>query len=387
MSSIVTRIKSALWSRVALITDQEYRFDFSDGVLRCVQATAGDPAPLLILVGRSHCYELRSPIPDVDVSEAAKIADNMPVASPFGANIRRNRLVTTGEGNLAHITLVRQASLSEWLRRPLLLMPITWLIDRLVNEKPSVVALPGELVGIAPSKSGYQSRLLDGSEEGAADFWWSSGYSPDGVQSFDEDSVLSSLAAALSGLSWRDWVEAFWRPEVSPFERFKSMDWRSASYTVLIGVIIYLAATSLVLTSVSWVLDRQLANEPQAFADVLELRSEKNALLTKDRAWKTAIEKQYATWTVWPPLLAIWDGNTLVTGVEFSNGRAEVFLTADLGTDALMAFKESVFVKNADFGNPIRRNLRYERDTFSIAWDLTDPQGSPASSEEVSDEP
>ena len=388
MSSMVSRIKRLLWSRVVLKTDQEYRFIYADdGSLSCRQSAADDAAPLLLLAGRAHCYELRTPIPNVDPSEAAKIADNMPVSSPFGDNIRRNRLVVNNDGNSAHITLVRQASISGWLKRPLLLMPATWLVDRLVSEKPSVVSLPGEIVGIAPSKSGYQSRLLDGTDVAEADFWWSSGNAPDAVQRFDEGEVLSSLGAAIAGLSWRDWVEAFWRPEVSPLERFKSLNWKSASLTVSAGLGIYLLITSLVLMSVSWMLDRQLASEPQAFADVLALRSERNELLAKDRAWTEAAGEQHPTWALWPPILELWDGNTLVTGVELSNGRAEVMLTADRGTDALMAFKQSAFVKDADFGNPIRRNLRLERDTFSIAWELSDQPPARASADEVSDEP
>ena len=385
MSSMVSRIKRLLWSRVVLKTDQDYRFIYADdGAVTCRESAANDPAPLLLLVGRAHCYELRTPIPNVDPAEAAKIADNMPVSSPFGESIRRNRLLVSSDGNIAHITLVRRLSLTtDWLMRPLLIMPATWLVDRLIDEKPSVVALPGEIVGIAPSKSGYQSRLLDGSEGAEGDFWWSSGNSPDSVQRFDEGDVISSLGTVIAGLSWRDWAEAFWKPEVSPLERFKSLDWKSASLTLATGLAIYLLITSTLLMSVSWILDRQLANEPQAFSDVLALRAERNQLLAKDRAWTEAVREQYPTWALWPPILELWDENTFVIGVQVSNGKAEVMLTADRGTDALMSFKQSAYVKDADFGDPIQRNLRLERDTFSIEWELTDRQSPRGSSDEA----
>ena len=373
MSNIVTRIKRALWLRVVLRTDQNYRFVYGDDErLSCREAIEGDPTPWFVLVGRAQCYELRTPIPNVDLAEATKIADNMPVSSPFGGNVRRNRLLVKSEGTSAHITLIRQASIDTWLNRPVFLLPATWLVDRLVDEKPSVVALPGEIVGIAPSNSGYQSRLLDGSDIAEADFWWSSGTAPDLVQRFEESEVVSSLGTAIAGLSWRDWVEAFWRPEVDPLERLKSLDWRSASLLATLAFSIYMVITSAALMSMSWFFDRQLANEPDAFTDVLALRAETNQLRARDRAWSDAVGEQHATWAVWPPVLEVWEDDVVVTGLSLADGRAEVFMSADTATTVLTAFKQSAYVAEADFGQSVRRDRRLERDSFSIVWTVVD---------------
>ena len=50
--------------------------------------------------------------------------------------------------------------------------------------------------------------------------------------------------------------------------------------------------------STSWFFDRQLANEPDAFTDVLALRAETNQLRARDRAWSDAVGEQHATWAV-----------------------------------------------------------------------------------------
>ena len=94
------------------------------------------------------------------------------------------------------------------------------------------MTLPGEIVGIAPSSNGYQSRLLDGSDGSENDFWWSSGHQSQDVQRFDSNQFVDALGAALLGLSWRDWLEALWRPDVSPLDSLKSVDWRMGSMVV-----------------------------------------------------------------------------------------------------------------------------------------------------------
>lgn len=375
MSSLVTRIKRAFWSRVVLKTDRDYRFELSDeGALACHEATEQAPDPLLVLVGRAHCYELRSPIPNVDAAEASKIAKNMPVASPFGQNLRRNRLVVKDDGTSAHITLMRHASVADFLKRPLLLMPVMWVVDRLLDEKPSVVKLPGEIVGIAPSTNGYQSRLLDGSDGSENDFWWSSGHQSQDVQRFDGNQFIDALGVALRGLSWRDWLEALWRPDVSPLDRLKSVDWRMGSMVVAAVFSLYMIVTSAALVSTGWILDRQLANEPDAFTDVLALRAETNRLRAKDGAWSSAVGEQHPTWAVWPPVLEVWGGDVVVTGLTVAEGNAEVFMSASKATSVLTQFKQSPYVTDADFGMSVRRDRRLDRDTFSIVWTVADPE-------------
>ena len=382
MATLVTKLKQWLWGRVLLRTDRDYRFSLSaDGALTCSEAGEVAGSPFLVLMGRAHCYELRSPLPSVDSAEAAKIAKNMPVASPFGANLRRNRLALQGDNNVAHITLIRRASVAEWLQAPFLLIPTTWLFDELVDGQPAVVELPGEIVGLAPSKSGYQTRLLDGSPAAESDFWWSAGHQAEEIRRLEAQTVLANLGASLKKLALRDWVEALWRPEVSPLDRIKALDWRNGAKLAVGGFSLYMVLSSVLLISANWLFDRQLSREPQAFTDALTLRAETNRLKATDKAWQDTVGDQYATWAVWPPIMAVWTGDVAVTGVNLVDGQAEAFMSANSATDVLTAFKQSPFVQNADFGVSVRRSRSSNRDTFSIVWSPVDAEPSEPSIE------
>lgn len=375
--ALMTKLKRWLWGRVLLRTDRDYRFSIDDdGTLVCREAGDNSASPFLLLMGRAHCYELRSTVPSVDASEAAKIAKNMPVSSPFGPNIRRNRLSMQDDSGVAHITLMRRASVAEWLQSPLMIMPTTWLFDELVKGQPAVVSMPGELVGLAPSHSGYQTRLLDGSEAAEADFWWSTGLQADDVIRLDTQAVIANLGSSLKRLSLRDWQEALWRPEASPLDRLKALDWRRGMALAVSSFGLYMVLTSVLLVSTNWLFDRQLRNEPQSFTDALSLRAEANRLRASDKAWQDAVGVQHANWAVWPPIMAVWEGDVAVTGLNLADGQAEVFMTASLATDVLAAFKQSPFVSNADFGVSVRRSRSSNRDTFSIIWTPVDNGGS-----------
>jgi hypothetical protein len=86
------------------------------------------------------------------------------------------------------------------------------------------------------------------------------------------------------------------------------------------------------------------------------------------------VGEQHPTWAVWPPVLEVWGGDVVVTGLTVAEGNAEVFMSASKATSVLTQFKQSPYVTDADFGMSVRRDRRLDRDTFSIVWTVADPE-------------
>lgn len=374
LSKLGLQARRALWGRIAVVSAQRlWRFAIDDEGVKVGGIDNNEQlTPLLVIAGRSHCFEIEKHIPAGSLLEAWRVAKFLAVSSPF-EGIRKARLVPAeGGGYRAFITIIDNQKIENTLSgAPRALIPISWLLDAITDGHNAEIDFADEKLGFSRTGSAQISMLLD-SDKQRRDFWWAVGSDLDVIEQFPEGMVAERMAKALSSLGLTQWVEAFRGQTHNSIVDLSAIDWTKFGRVLGALVLAYMISVSAILNGIGlWAAHKSVEETPE-FSRALKLQGDVNRLLSESNEWQTIVGEQHPVWTIWPVIKDLSRDKIFVRTIGFDSGVAEVTLLAEDATDVLTTIISSPYAQNVEFASAVVKDRRSNLDSFSIRWVVQD---------------
>lgn len=375
----VTRVRSAFWMRIAVVTGtNSWRFALDDARVKLNPSDDNDGVPPIILVaGRSQCYEIEKHIPADSWLEARRIANFLPVSSPF-EGIRKTHLVHDERGGYtARICIINSKQIEHALpTRPIALIPSSWLFYTLANGQSVEIEFAGEKFGFSCERATNISTLLT-SDSQKRDFWWAVGSEPGDIEEVSGDRVAERMGAALSALNAAQWIEAVKGNRFNAVVELRTIDWRTFGRTLGIQAFCYTLLVSIALAGGGVWAQNKAVEESGDLIRALELKGDINRLVSANQNWMAIAGEQHPVWAIWPVIEAISKDRVFVRDIRFESGSVETGLLAEDATEILNIVLNNPYARNVEFGSAIIKDRQTGFDSFSIRWDLYDARLEP----------
>ena len=375
---LVSWLLDHIWIRVGFAGSKPWQFMRSDDQL-CLQLVNGDsvPKPRIILAARSMCFEIEKHIPVDSWREAYRIAQNVPLSSPFADGVRRINLAPAQAGGFkALITMVDATKIDSTVRKSmLLLLPISWVVREMELSDAVEFDCGGECFGLATlGEFGVTASLSSLTEK--RDFWWSIGKEVDEVDHVSEAQLLNLLPRALVSLGRSQWLDASRGLGSSSIFSMEAINWTKFGQVAGCFFVGYLVLASLTLAGFGAWVSGELKTEPKAFTQALVMKQELNELRQANDQWAALVGEQYPVWVLWPVVEDLRLAGVIIRSARYKDGTAEFFLMADKATEVLDLLIANPYTTNVEFGASVRSDRRTQKEIFSLKCELADSRSS-----------
>jgi len=371
---LVSWLLDHLWSQIGFAGQSSWRFQRKGSELE-LEAVVEDNARghRVVIAARSLCFEIEKHIPVDSWREAYRIAQNVPVSSPF-EGVRRVKLVPAQAGGFqALISMIDTSKVDAASRESmLLLIPISWLAHKMDLSEAVEVDFARESFGLVSLGELGVTAVINSPTQ-RRDFWWSMGKAAEEVGHVGESEVLTLLPSALLSMGWPQWLDASRGLGSATTFSLESFDWMKFGQVLGSFFVGYLLLTSLLLAAYGGWISSALSTEPESFTEALAVKREINELTLDNEQWTTLVGEQHPVWVLWPVVEELRLAGVTIRSVRYAEGAVEFFLLAEKATDVLDQLIASPYAANVEFGAPVKSDRRTQKETFSLRWELADP--------------